>query len=189
MLMQVKEFLATVSYECMYVKVYSDTGNLYIDKNMQKKYILDDHHEGIFEVIYEFDYKEKLAIKNQNQILYANKHEVIPMLFSDYDIRTNKWTLFFYHKQWIKYNNEENKYCEVNISNLWELLAKHLKILNELQNQKYVLSMKKLLGDNIKKREDIIKLSNGKDSILKRYLKLRQSKLGRIQVKLWESRS
>lgn len=182
-------FLNTTNFECMFVTFERDKLALYEDKELTVTHILRKNEHLIFEVQFEYDEGEKLALSYADQMVYTDKQSVIPMLFSEYDLKKQVNSLYYcIDGQWFKFDGRLNVSTETHVNNPFELLANHLKILNELQRDKHFLSMKKLIGDNINQRKKLEQVIQEKEKILTRYLKLRQSKLGKIQVKLWESR-
>ncbi|MBI5975391.1 hypothetical protein [Staphylococcus canis] len=177
------------NYECMYVKLGSTDHSIYTDENFESETHLLEHKNNVFEVLYEYDNSQKVAIKHQKHVYFTYKNDVIPMLFSEYDLHANHIELIFYDNGWFSYEVGSDSEESIDITNEWQLIANHFKILNVLQMEKYAISIKKLLDDNIHARESLSQLSKEKEKILKRYLNLRKSKLGQIQVKLWEFRS
>lgn len=77
---------------------------------------------------------------------------------------------------------------EVDDQNIEEVLMRHFYELNIVRNEVYKESLHKLLGRSIDTLDQYITLTNHYEKLLKSYQNLRSSKLGSMQIKVWEAK-
>lgn len=183
---EIKTFLESLSYTHCYVHINTPVLNGYRDEALEDEIRLHQH-PTYAQVLYEHD--DTLALHIQEQRIFVPKSAVSLMLFEDYDFKLNQFTIIQFEKPTVRFDSKTKATTPIHIDCHWKYIAKHIYITQQLHNQHQQLAVKKLLGDNIKKRGQIAQLIEMKETILNRYLKLRESRLGRIQIKLWERRS
>ncbi|WP_274311856.1 hypothetical protein [Staphylococcus hyicus] len=184
---EIKSFLETLSYAHCYVHINTSVLTGYKDEALTKEIRLHQH-ESYAQVLYEHD-ANTLALRIQEQRIFVPKSAVSLMLYDVYDFKLNQYTIIKHEKPSLRYDSKDKATVPIHIECYWKQIAKHLYITQQLHNHNHQLAVKKLLGDNIKKRNHVKQLIEMKDTLLNRYLKLRESRLGRIQIKLWERRS
>lgn len=182
-----KAFLKSLPYTHCYVRLNEGVLRVYEDETMQnvKQY---HQHPDYAKVLYEYEH-DKLALLLNEKRVFVKRDGVSLMLFRHFNFETNHYQIINMSEPTFMYDSETKKTSTIEVENAWQAIASHLYIHQLLQNQQQQLAVKKLLGDNLKQRTQIEQLIEIKDTLLKRYLKLRESKLGRIQIKLWERRS
>lgn len=183
----VQSFIERLPYTYCYVRLEQGPFSAYVDEKMRnKKYF--QKHPDYGRVVYEHD-DSYLVILMDNQTIFVPKERVSLMLYTAYNHETQQYQITDSHSPTFAYDSQTMSTLPLNNENIWELIAKHLYIYQQLQAQNQQLAIKKLLGDDMKKRHQIEQLIEMKETLLKRYLKLRASRLGRIQIKIWERRS
>lgn len=184
---EAKIFIESLPYTYCYVHLEQGPLNVYVDEEMQNEKCFQNHSEYAC-VLYEIDHTY-LAVLIDNQKVFISKERASLMLYTLYDFETQHYQITDSHSLFNVYDSQTKRVSPLNNENTWNLIAKHLYIYQKLQAQNQQLAVKKLLGDNMKNRRQIEQLIEMKDTLLERYLKLRASRLGRIQIKIWERRS
>ncbi|WP_019165621.1 hypothetical protein [Staphylococcus delphini] len=184
---EMMHFLFETSYTGAYVQVLKTT-RVYEDETCEISIQLDTSHHQICEVKYELSQGDRLAIQINDKLYFVYKKEVLLLLFVQFIEESNLIELAYFDSKWNIVNLSDGNQRESPCQKDWALIAQHLKVLDSRHQRAHRLILQKVLGDTIEKRHIIARLVEQRDTLKTRYLKLRQSKLGKIQIKLWERR-
>ncbi|ARJ51491.1 hypothetical protein [Staphylococcus lutrae] len=187
---QVEDFLRNTSYTGAYVAVFADQSALYSDEACTQKVVINDVASTICLVRYEFEKGQKLAIQDKTETYFVHKQQVELLLYVDWQSSQNQIQLAHFDKEWKTFQLDtpmHEKVCPH--QNSWLHIAQHLNVLQAVQERQHRFIVQKVLGDAIEKRHFVAQLIEQRETLKTRYLKLRHSKLGKIQIKLWERRS
>ncbi|WP_281190977.1 hypothetical protein [Staphylococcus schleiferi] len=182
-----KQFISETSYEGAYVRLKSGKVPIYQDEAMTIPFELNDPTSKLYQVLYEYEQSTKLALKQSELELYVNKNDVQLMLFLHVDSQLNEIHLAYFDQKWKQvYLENQDEPFDYQVNDVGNLIANHLNILMAIQRKQQLNVVKKLLGDTIEKRQSIAQLMEQNNTLKDRYLKLRNSKLGKLQIKWWE---
>ncbi|MCG3413387.1 hypothetical protein K0018_10060 [Staphylococcus massiliensis] len=179
--------------EQSFILIKEDTTYVYADRGLTKKVTLS---ENLVSRIYNVEYSlnESIYAITQNGNLYYAKKEMLHPLVTlnehmTHELLQIKLITVSDQNQIFEFSNRGKwQHYPTERKVRWKDIANHLSILLAKKENVAQVAFKKLTSELSYNAEVINELKKESDRIHERYKKLRNSKLGKIQVKIWENK-